>query len=62
MSTNEATQQLHVTMFGPGVSADCKQCGKPAVAWLATEQGRLTACAPHVRLAVDHFTRAHGIR
>lgn len=62
MATVEATQRLDMTMFGPGVSASCRQCGKPAHAWLTTEQGRITACRDHVRLALDHFARVHGIK
>jgi hypothetical protein len=62
MVTVEATQQLDVTMFGPGVTAKCRQCNADAVAHVTTEQGRTTACIEHVRRALQHFAKAHGIR
>lgn len=61
MSTVEATRQLQVTILPANVTAQCLQCGKPALAWVDTEQGRTCVCRDHARLALLHFTRAHGL-
>lgn len=60
MSTIEATQQLEIVVM-QNTDATCTQCGKPAFAYVQTEQGRTRACVEHVRLALLHFARAHGI-
>lgn len=62
MSTQEATQTIGIYIFPPNMTGDCRQCGKPAVGAVTTELARTNACRDHMRLALDHFARAHGVK
>lgn len=60
----EAHNNLYVAMM-KRTEAQCKQCGKPAVAWIGVDdKAEVVApvCALHVELAVDHYMEAHGLR